>query len=159
MLILPINQNLDYDLPISTGFFEIRTLLSFIFLLSLVATAVVLFNKHRVISFGIFWFFLTVSIESGIIPIDDLIFEHRTYLPSFGFFLILVYCVHFSLWNNYKSVAIGILVGIIGVNSILTFERNKVWESDLTLWSDALLHTQPWVKMKRQLRTLPLQFC
>jgi hypothetical protein len=89
LLFLPINQNVDYDFPISNTFFEIRTLLSFIVLLSLIVLAILSFKRYRIISFGIFWFFLTLLIESSFIPLNDLIFEHRTYLPSFGFFLIL----------------------------------------------------------------------
>ncbi|MBI4412055.1 MAG: tetratricopeptide repeat protein, partial [Deltaproteobacteria bacterium] len=42
----------------------------------------------RLVSFGILWFFITLSIESSVIPIRDVIFEHRLYLPSVGFFLV-----------------------------------------------------------------------
>ena len=138
LLFLPINQNLDYDFPISNTFFEIRTLLSFVVLLSLIILAIFSFKRYRIISFGIFWFFLTLSIESSFIPIKDVIFEHRTYLPSFGFFLILSSGIYVLLWNKYKHIAIIIFVIIISSNSYLTYERNKVWKDDLTLWSDVV---------------------
>ena len=118
LLFLPINQNLDYDFPISNTFFEIRTLLSFLVLLSLIILAIFSFKRYRIISFGIFWFFLTLSIESSFIPINDVIFEHRTYLPSFGFFLILTSGIYFLLWNKHKYLAISIFVIIIGSNSL-----------------------------------------
>jgi tetratricopeptide (TPR) repeat protein len=137
-LFLPINQNVDYDFPVSDNFFAIRTLLSFLLLLSLIILAVLLFKRYRIISFGIFWFFLTLSIESGFIPIKDVIYEHRTYLPSFGFFLILSSVIYVLLRNKYKYLAISVLVVIIGSNSCLTYERNKVWKDDLTLWSDVV---------------------
>lgn len=38
------------------------------------------------VSFGVFFFYLTHSVESGFIPIRDLAFEHRNYLPLFGLF-------------------------------------------------------------------------
>ncbi len=136
LLFLPINQNVDYDFPISNNFFAIRTLLSFLLLLSLVILAIFFFKRYRIISFGIFWFFLTLSIESSFIPIGDVIFEHRTYLPSFGFFLILSSGIYILLWDKYKYFAISIFVIIIGSNSVLTYERNKVWKDNLTLWSD-----------------------
>jgi protein O-mannosyl-transferase len=44
----------------------------------------------RLIAFGIFWFFITLSVESSVIPIADVIFEHRLYLPSVGFFITAV---------------------------------------------------------------------
>jgi len=136
LLFLPINQNVDYDFPVSNNFFGIRTLLSFLVLLSLIFLAIFFFKRYRIISFGIFWFFLTLSIESSFIPISDVIFEHRTYLPSFGFFLILSSGIYVLLWNRYKYLAISILMIIIGSNSVLTYERNKVWKDNLTLWSD-----------------------
>jgi tetratricopeptide (TPR) repeat protein len=139
LLFLPINQTIDYDFPLANSFFEIRTLLSFLFIISLLGLAIYLFNKNRLISFGIFWFFLTLSIESSIIPISDLIFEHRTYLPSVGFFLILSTVIYSFLWQKYKYVAIGVLGILILVNSVNTYARNKVWKDDLTLWGDAIL--------------------
>ncbi len=136
LLFLPVNQNLDYDFPVSTAFFQIPTLLSFLVLASLIILAVYLFNKQRIISFGIFWFFITLSVESSFIPINDVIVEHRTYLPSFGFFLIIISALYILLWDKYKLLAMGILLIMIGSNSYLTYERNKVWKDDLTLWSD-----------------------
>jgi len=139
LLVLPINQNLDYDFPISNSFFELRTLLSFLLLLSLITLAIFLFKKHRIFSFGIFWFFITLSIESSIVPINDIIFEHRTYLPSFGFFLILSTGVFTFLWKKYKKLSIFLFVIIIGSYSMLTYKRNYVWKDDLTLWKDVVL--------------------
>ncbi len=138
LLFLPINQNLDYDFPIANTFFEIRTLLSFVVLLSLIILAIFSFKRYRIISFGIFWFFLTLLIESSFIPITDVIFEHRTYLPSFGFFLILTWGIYVLLWKKYKYLAIIIFLIIIGSNSCLAYKRNKVWKDHLTLWSDVV---------------------
>jgi len=90
LLFLPMNQNLDYDYPIARSFFQFPTFLSFLFLLVLVILAVYLFLKdYRFISFATFWFFITLSVESSIIPIRDVIFEHRVYLPSVGFVMIM----------------------------------------------------------------------
>jgi protein O-mannosyl-transferase len=139
LLILPIHQNLDYDYPISYNLFEMRTLLCLLLLLSSIVLAIYLFRKNRIISFAIFWFFLTLSIESSFIPIRDVIFEHRTYLPSFGFFLILSTSIYLLLWKKYKYFAISVLMIIIISNSFLTFERNKVWKDPSTLWSDVIL--------------------
>ncbi len=136
LLFLPINLKVDYDFPVPDTIFGIRTLLSFLVILILIILAIFLFKRHRLISFGIFWFFLTLSIESGFIPIVDVIFEHRTYLPSFGFFLVLSSVVYIFLWDKFKFLAIAIFAVIIGSNSYMTYQRNKVWKDDLTLWSD-----------------------
>ncbi|HOY31085.1 MAG TPA: tetratricopeptide repeat protein [Bacteroidales bacterium] len=138
LLILPVNQNLDYDFPISESFFNIRTFLSFLFLFSLFILALFLFKKHRIFSFGIFWFFLTLSIESSFMPINDVIYEHRTYMPSFGFFLILVTGIYMLFWKKNKYIVFSILGVLILINSVLAFQRNKIWKDEFTLWNDVV---------------------
>jgi tetratricopeptide (TPR) repeat protein len=138
LLILPISQNLDYDFPVSETFFSIRTVLSFFVLAGLIVLAFLLYKRNRIISFCIFWFFLTLSIESSFIPINDVIFEHRTYLPSFGYFLLLTTVIFLFPWNKYRFLIISVVVIIIGSNSFLTFERNKAWKDNLTLWNDVI---------------------
>jgi hypothetical protein len=97
LLFLPMNQNLDYDYPIARSLFQFPTFLSFLFLLALFILAVYLFFKeNRLISFAILWFFITLSVESSIIPIRDVIFEHRIYLPSVGFVILMAIFLHES---------------------------------------------------------------
>ncbi len=138
LLILPVNQVFDYNYKLVTSFLDPRAWISFIALLGLIGLAIVTFKKHRIISFGIFWFFLTIAIESSIIPLQDLIFEHRTYLPSFGFFLIFVYVVYWLTWKNIKTIGISILALVIVVNSVLTYLRNNVWKDEITLSTDSI---------------------
>ncbi|MEI6816134.1 MAG: tetratricopeptide repeat protein [Bacteroidota bacterium] len=139
LLFLPINQNFDYDFSLSNSFFELKTMLSFSFLLSLIILAIFLFKRNRIVSFGILWFFLTLSIESSIIPISDLIFEHRTYLPSYGFFLIISTVLYGFFLNRNHHIAIYILAFIIAINSYLTYQRNKDYKSEMTFLNDIIL--------------------
>jgi tetratricopeptide (TPR) repeat protein len=137
LLIVPINQNLDYDLPIANSIMDGTSLVCGIFLLLLVGLAIYLYNKNRIVSFGIFWFFLTLSIESSIIPISDVIFEHRTYIPSFGYFLIITCLIYQMLYQKNKTLSTLLFVFLIGSNTILASQRNKVWKDEISLWSDA----------------------
>jgi tetratricopeptide (TPR) repeat protein len=141
LLILPVNQHLEYDFPLSGGFFQPSTLLSFLLLFFLLLLAVYLYNKERIIAFGIAWFFLTLSVESSIIPIQDVIVEHRTYLPSVGFFLILSTGIYILFWNRHKSIAIAVWALLIGSWSVMTYQRNRVWKDDLTLLNDNIENT------------------
>lgn len=138
LLILPIGQNIDYDIRISKSLFELPTLLNGIVLLLILATGVFLYNRNRLISFGIFWFFATISIESSFIPINDLMFEHRTYIPSLGFFWVLlgVICHVFRRSGQAKVWTTASLM--ILCFSVMAHQRNAVWKTDVTLWSDAI---------------------
>ena len=111
LLIVPRIQNLDYDFPVSHGLFEMPQIkdgtalifplpppfVSLIVLLLVVGCGIYLCvrsagadgRRGRIVSFFIFWFFILLSPTSSFIPIVDVIFEHRLYLASAGFFVIL----------------------------------------------------------------------
>lgn len=88
LLFLPLGLNLDYDWPI-TRQVDFMTAFYFLLLLSIIILAVWLRRRERLLSFGILWFFLTLLVTSSFIVIYDVIFEHRLYLPSVGFAIIM----------------------------------------------------------------------
>ncbi|MBI5561008.1 MAG: hypothetical protein HY883_07020 [Deltaproteobacteria bacterium] len=115
LLFFPANQNIDYDFPISRGLFETPKIkggtvlnipipppfVSIMILAFIIGLGVYLFLRSRkdrarkrglVISFFIFWFFIILSPTSSFIPILDVIFEHRVYLASLGFFVVFAIC-------------------------------------------------------------------
>jgi tetratricopeptide (TPR) repeat protein len=139
LLVLPIGQNVDHDFPISMSIWELRTILSLVILVGIAALAVWLYKRNRILSFGIFWFLITISIESSFIPITDVFFEHRTYLPSFGFFIIFVSLIFILLRKKSRTIPIAIVLIIVSINSVLAFNRNKVWKDDISLWTDAMI--------------------
>lgn len=99
LLVFPVGQNLDYDYPLYHSFADLNVFLSFISLLLMVALGAFFFYRSRkkssaaplmLIAFGIFWFFIASSVESSVISIADVIFEHRIYLPSVGIIIAAV---------------------------------------------------------------------
>ncbi|MCK7517134.1 MAG: hypothetical protein MZV64_05145, partial [Ignavibacteriales bacterium] len=100
-------------IPLSTSFFQLKTFFSFSLLVGILAAGILMFKRYRLIAFGIFWFFLTISVESSIIPISqNVIFEHRTYLPGFGFFLALTGAFFYFFKERYLKIAVIILLMI-----------------------------------------------
>ncbi len=111
LLVLPMDQNIDYDFPVSTGLFErprvnpgtrliiplpppivslavhaaLLGLAVFLFLFTLRRAA----PRARCISFFILWFYVVLSPTSSFIPIVDVIFEHRLYLASLAYAVML----------------------------------------------------------------------
>ncbi len=149
LLFLPVGQNLDYDYPRYQSLFEPQVALSFLGLVGLFVLAIVLIRKAgrgadaslRVISFGIIWFFVTLSVESSIIPITDVIFEHRLYLPSIGFFMAVV--TIFFLLTRGKTIK-GVPAAAIALTAAVliltgtTIARNMVWQSTISIWKDVV---------------------
>jgi len=137
LLLLPVNQRLDYDFPLSVSFFEPKVILSFLFLSALLYLAFRLYkSKKYIISWGLIWFFLTLSVESSIIPLPNVIFEHRLYLPMFGFVLTAVASLYYLLWENHSKAMMITVVSLVCLLSVMTYQRNKVWKNNYTLWSD-----------------------
>jgi len=136
LLFIPVKQALDYEYPISHGFFEMRTILSFAFLAAIVGLGVKLLKTKPVVSFGIFWIFLTLSIESSFIPIRDVIYEHRLYLPMVGF--VMAICSGLRLLIRKTLVYVLLFSMVVSIFSVLTYQRNWVWKDRVSLWLDSV---------------------
>lgn len=167
LLLFPVNQHLDYDYPINQTIFEPRALFALTLILTILAATVFMFAKSRktlistspdnpvavnpstatapmllLAAFGIFWFFITLSIESSIIAIRDVIYEHRLYLPSYGFILTMTALATLMLnqaagiYPKVRQLAFITVTGLIVVLSIATYSRNAVWGDWITLWTD-----------------------
>ncbi len=134
----PFHQNVDYDYPIFRNIFEVPVLLSLMFLMGILFWAKHLFLKYRILSFSIFWFFLTLLPESSLFPIKDVIFEHRLYLPMPGYSIFLVAGLYYLFGKNTIRSMVIMLIAIIVGYAALTYQRNKVWNNEFTLWDDAV---------------------
>jgi tetratricopeptide (TPR) repeat protein len=155
LLILPVGQNLDWDYPVCRSLLEPRVALAAL-VLAAVATAALLLHggrlarrlrlspdpAGRLASFGVAWFFLTLSVESSVIPIVDVIFEHRVYLPSVGSFAATAAGLALLARRLAPSRPAACTVAAAAAVSVVlagaTWARNEVWASELSLWSDVV---------------------
>lgn len=148
LLLLPINQSVDYDYTLSHGFFEPAVIGAFSVLALLFVLAIVLVRKSRsgrgdlrLVAFGLFWFFLALSIESSILPIIDLIFEHRVYLPSVGAITAVTAAGVSVAWRrNHGRFQAPVCIAFLLLAALLAgaaWKRNLVWKTEVTLWEDA----------------------
>lgn len=136
LLIFPAHLNLDYDFPLALTFYDFKTFACLLVLLALVIVAFRCYRRHPLVTFGISWFFITLSVESSVIPIAHVIVEHRLYLPSFGFFLIVVYVFHQMI--KQEKILMAVLTALVVTGSILTIQRNSVWKTPVVLWQDVI---------------------
>lgn len=149
LLCLPVDQSFMHDITVS------RTLMSLPLLASLALHTLLLtlayrFSRatatqgaelrwalRRLTATGIIWFYVTMAVESSFFPIRDLFFEHRAYLPSAGFFLVMT--TSFALLTRHRQKAAWLTLGIvIMLLGGMTIARNRVWQSPLTLWQDTV---------------------
>ncbi len=131
----PGRMNLDHDFRPSRSIADMHTILSIVLLTGLFLIALKLARNHPLVSFGILWFFIHLIVESSVIPLK-LVYEHRLYMPSIGVFLALaaMYYQIFRFRRAATALAGPVLVAVI--LSGITYQRNKVWQSERRLWQD-----------------------
>ena len=148
-LFWPRGLNLDPEWPLYQSLWQGPVLLALAVLGGLVLAAWGLFRRFPgdlrfALGFVcVVWFFLTLSVSSGLVPLPDLVAEHRSYLPSIGIF-ILVACL--LDWLRSRGVRFGVLrVGVpvltlvcVGALSWKTCIRNEVWRTRESLWEDTV---------------------
>jgi len=149
LLVLPVNQQLDYDYPLYDSFFAPAVIVSLLFLLTLASVAAYsLYSGWKnvrswllLLGFGILWFFVTLSVESGLVPMDDVIFEHRLYLPSVGIFIAITAAgAHFFHSCNINPrrhlFGVTLALAVITIFSIATVRRNSLWADTIRFMED-----------------------
>jgi tetratricopeptide (TPR) repeat protein len=155
LLCLPVGQNLLHSYHTYTTIISVPVIASIALHTSLITAAAVLFRVsgrklrtdnrlkavlQRLVAMGIIWFYLAISLESSFFPITDVIFEHRIYLPSAGFFLAAV--CGFALLAHGRSKGPKVAWLLVAVISIalggLTVARNHIWTDSLALWQDTV---------------------
>jgi tetratricopeptide (TPR) repeat protein len=148
LLLLPVNQNFDYDYPAHGSFLDPQVCLSSLFLLSVLGLGAYLLHRSRrrpelrLVSFGVLWFFIVLSVESSIIPISELIYEYRMYLPSAGA-IIGMTTFAFNCSSSAKrpvaiTAATALLLLAAMVFTALAYSRNSLWRDELGLWKDTV---------------------
>ena len=151
LLLFPINQSLVYDVPVQTSFFNFSVFMPFILIVAMLGSGIYLLYHSRkakepvrtllcLTAFGIIWFFVTLSTESSIIPLDDFMVEQRVYLPSIGLILASVSGMAMIFEKRHRA-GFGMFVGLFSVLvillSITAYTRNRLWTDPIALWSDS----------------------
>lgn len=134
LLFFPYGQAIEYDYPVAEQLLQMDNFLALAGLLMLVGGAWGLRKGKPLITFGIFWFFLTISVESSFIPLDP-VFEHRLYLPIIGYVAIVLSLVAIVSDKRIQLMIGGIMLAIF---AFLTWERNQLWRDPIALYENNL---------------------
>jgi Flp pilus assembly protein TadD len=160
----PSALSADYDFNPFTTTDDPRFWVGFAFvtLLIVAAMAATIFKKTRMIGFGLLWF-LVALLSTSALPLAEVMNDHRTFLPYVGLIIamagagsLLIGCRESSLVPRRRqrlplqnrgarygfvvriaaSCAVALILCTVGY---ATFQRNKVWTSEETLWRDVTI--------------------
>jgi protein O-mannosyl-transferase len=134
MFFLPFGQNIDPDIPVSHGLFDQGAIFGLVALIALVAAAWIYRERYPLGSYGLFVFLLLLSPTSSFVPINDVLAEHRLYLPFIGLTLVSVELLRRLTFTNLVWASAAALLFCCA----LTYKRNYVWQSPIALWQDSV---------------------
>ncbi|MBI5396221.1 MAG: tetratricopeptide repeat protein [Verrucomicrobia bacterium] len=147
LILAPVGLNMDWDYPLSTSLLQGRVLVSAALIAGIIAGAWLWYRRRQEdvrvsLFFGsILWYFLALAIDSSVVPLPDLLSEHRSYLPSIGALTALACCADLlrtrfdHRWSARYVVPAGIALWILALGAA-TFARNDVWSSEISMWRD-----------------------
>jgi len=145
LLILPVRQCLDPAWIAADSISEV--LIPCLVVLGMLIATVSLMFRHPVIAFAGGWFFLTLAPTSSFVPINDLAFEHRVYLASMSFLTLAVFAIRSGLaWianatqrpEIRERLQYSTALLVLLILSLLTDSRNRLYASQLDMWSDVV---------------------
>jgi len=96
---------------------------------------------YPVVPLALAWFFVTLLPTSSFIPLYDVASEHRTYVASPGCamgagFLIFLLCARRPTARSSALTSAALVLMFVSFATVFV-TRNFVWQSELSLWSDA----------------------
>lgn len=148
LALLPVGLNLDWQYPLSQSLFHWRVVGSIAMITGIVGGAWFSYARRpedarrSLIFVSVLWFFVTLADSSSVIPLPDLMVEHRCYIATIGAFAALACGVDLArTWLAERSVLRHLTPACAGVWVLAlmaaTVARNEVWRSEITNWSDA----------------------
>ncbi len=133
---LPFGQTVDHDFPVSHTIVDQGAIGYLIVLLALAAVAWKYRREFPLASYGYFGTLLLLAPTSSVVPIQDVMVEHRVYLP---FICLLLITVDFlRRWKIGIGSLASALSAVLVLCAVLSYQRNQMWGSPIALWQDAV---------------------
>ncbi|NLF40689.1 hypothetical protein GX586_14690 [bacterium] len=142
LCVFPYGQHVEHDIAPSGSFGDPAVLAALAIQACVLAVAAAMARRRPAVLFGVLWFYLFLA-PSSVMP--NGVFEHRVYGALAGV-LIAVFVplgrdVLFLPARERRiagGIALGVSLSLALCFIALSFLRNAVWQSDLTLWADAV---------------------
>lgn len=134
MMLIPLGLSIDHGVGVLKNILDLKVILGASFLIGMLLFAIFQRKKQPLVSFGIFWIFIALLIESSIFPIRDVMFEQRMYVPLIGFSMAM-WTLIFDLVSKKKpKLLFPIVLIVLLAMSVGTYARNNVWRSRIDIW-------------------------
>ncbi|RMF92402.1 MAG: hypothetical protein D6734_12360, partial [Candidatus Schekmanbacteria bacterium] len=139
LLLLPINLCVLYPNYFSSHYPFVRFfILIAIIIVSIFFTFWAIPKYKKMIFFCWSWFYILLA-PNIIVPLQDIVADRWLYLPSAGFFYMIMLIICEGLKKNKFSYISKIAVSLVLLMMLsLSVDRNFVWLTEISLWQDAV---------------------
>jgi len=144
----PTGLSADSDWGVLRSLWNIRFFAGCLFIVVMLVIAFYTSAKAslRPISFGILWFFLALAPTSSIIPLGEVLNDHRMFFPFVGLALSVSWVIGLAVFKligsgkikNPNLLWIPVLLLFLAC-AYGTWKRNQVWHSEESLWRNVVL--------------------
>jgi Flp pilus assembly protein TadD len=154
LALLPVGQSADWVFPASRGFAEPRVLLGALLLLALAGGAVALGARARRLdggaaalarlgALGPLLFLLVLAPSSSVVPLHDVLAEHRVYLGLLALAIPVAAALALARrrWLPGRGGGVAAAAGAVALLALLggaTARRAETWSSAVALWTDVV---------------------
>jgi Flp pilus assembly protein TadD len=139
LFLLPHDLHMEWYIEPARIIFQIDILLSVIFSAVLSFLIYKASKYENLILYGAIWFLLNLTPVLNIYPISVFFGDGWLYVPSVGFFIILVVCFkRFILVTISREMATALAICFLGYYSIFTFFFGNVWKNTPTVLHNVL---------------------
>jgi tetratricopeptide (TPR) repeat protein len=146
----PTGLCLDYDWPVAKNLADI--LPGAIVVGALMAATVLALVRRPMWGFAGAWFFLILAPTSSFLPIKDLAFEHRMYLPLAAVAAVTVVAIYLVSERlvcrlgeseaeralSAELLALVLAISAAALLGALTWRRNAQYQSGIAIWQDTV---------------------
>ena len=133
-ILFPINLNFEPDMRLVSGILDWEWMAC---LIIAVCLAIYIFKQKSILLKCAFtWALITILPTSSIIPLKQIVTEHRSYLPSIGISLGLG--ILFLRAASINRLMHPIIIGILIFYGFLTMKRSLDYRSEISIWEDTV---------------------
>lgn len=130
--------------PFEYSFLLWQFLFSFLILVGITIIFIFYFKQKPFLFVGWFWYLGTLIPVSGLVPVNQPMADHYTYLPSIGTAIVLIWGVLSLIKSEIICKKILFPSGIVVIicMSFLTWKQCSYWKNDIVLWTHCLKATK-----------------
>ena len=141
LLLWPAELHMDRSFPIFTDFWLMPVIVGAgIFAMALALLIYSRGQRALAASFAILWFFAAHAPHTGVLlPVNSLFLEHWLYLPSIGFFLVVLNGL--VTLKKSQAWAVGVTavsLAVVGLEVYATQTQNLVWRDPIGFYRNIL---------------------